>query len=138
MPSVEIQCLCGASVVRIKGDPMLQFFCHCDDCQATSGGSYVELAVFAAEDVEIVQDSLVEWTLKTMPRQRCRTCGTHMTATVAPGEMTGVKANLLPTGMFKPSYHQQCQYAVLPIIDRLPHYKQNPPDAGGTDERVDW
>jgi hypothetical protein len=40
MKKTEIQCLCGAIKVQIKGDPVEQFYCHCDDCQAASGGPY--------------------------------------------------------------------------------------------------
>jgi hypothetical protein len=34
--------------------------------------------------------------------------------------------------------HVQCQYAVLPVVDDLPHFKWFPPVAGGSNERVDW
>lgn len=83
--------LCGETVVRLRGEAQPQFYCHCDDCQATSGGAYTALAVYAASDAEVVKDNLVSWTLRTMPRHRCKTCGTHMTATVEPGKLTGVR-----------------------------------------------
>ncbi|CAA9563066.1 hypothetical protein AVDCRST_MAG81-812 [uncultured Synechococcales cyanobacterium] len=50
----------------------------------------------------------------------------------------GVKANLLPQGMFNPEFHIQCQYAVLPIQDDLPHVKAFPASFGGSDEMVAW
>jgi len=50
----------------------------------------------------------------------------------------GVKANLLPQGMFKPEFHIQCQYAVLPVKDNLPHFKSFPASFGGSDKMVDW
>jgi hypothetical protein len=138
MPEIEISCLCGECVVAIDGAPETQFYCHCDDCQATSGGAYIKVAVYSADAVRIVRDNLVAWTLRTMPRHRCKTCGTHMLATVEEGKLTGVKANLLPSEAFSPQYHQHCSYAVLPIVDDLPHYAGFAPEGGGSDDRVDW
>ena len=37
----RIQCRCGAVEVAITAEPIVQFFCHCDDCQAVHGGAYV-------------------------------------------------------------------------------------------------
>ena len=50
----------------------------------------------------------------------------------------GVKGNLLPPGMFKPQFHINCEFAVLPVKDDLPHYKSLPQVFGGSDEVVDW
>ena len=33
----KIQCRCGAVEVEISVGPIVQFFCHCDDCQAVHG-----------------------------------------------------------------------------------------------------
>ena len=35
---IKVQCRCGAVKVDITGEPIVQFFCHCDDCQAVHGG----------------------------------------------------------------------------------------------------
>ncbi|MEL6138284.1 MAG: GFA family protein [Cyanobacteria bacterium J06628_6] len=78
MKTTEISCLCGAVRAQLKGEPIAQFYCHCDDCQATSGGAYVGVAVYPTEAVQVTQGKLVTWTLKTLPRQRCATCGTHI------------------------------------------------------------
>lgn len=45
---------------------------------------------------------------------------------------------LLPKGLFKPAFHIQCQHALLPVRDDLPHYKGFPPLFGGSDEQVPW
>lgn len=134
----EIACRCGECVVRIDGDPMIQFYCHCDDCQAASGGAYVKTSVYSADAVSLLRGELETWTLKTMPRHRCRNCGTDMTADPDPGKLVGVKGDRLPSEQFTPTFHQQCQYAVLPIVDRLPHYKAMPAKFGGSDELVAW
>lgn len=51
---------------------------------------------------------------------------------------TGVKANLLPLGTFTPAFHIHCQFAVLPVVDDLPHYASLPGVFGGTDDVVAW
>ena len=48
------------------------------------------------------------------------------------------RSALLPKGEFNPTLHIQCQYAVMPVVDDLPHYKGFPPQFGGTSDLVDW
>jgi len=138
MKTTEISCLCGAVQVQLMGEPIAQFYCHCDDCQATSGGAYIGIAIYPLDAVTVTQGELITWTFRTFPRQRCALCGTHMLVEVTDIPAYGVKANLLPQGMFKPEFHIQCQYAVLPVKDNLPHYKAFPAQFGGSDETVDW
>ena len=73
-----------------------------------------------------------------MPRKRCATCGTQVLAEVPGGKQIGIKANLLLTGVFKPTFHENCRFAVVPVADELLHYKGYPAEFGGTDETVDW
>ncbi len=35
-----VQCRGGADEVEISAEPIVQFYCHCDDCQAVRGGAY--------------------------------------------------------------------------------------------------
>lgn len=74
--SVEIRCLCGAFKAQLTQEPVIQFYCHCDDCQAVSGGAYVSLAIVPAHALTITQGETVIWRLRTMPRERCAVCGT--------------------------------------------------------------
>ena len=138
METVDITCLCGSVQLQLSGKPAAQFYCHCDDCQATSGGAYISVAVYPADAVSHTKGELVAWTLKTMPRKRCAICGTQVLAEVPGGKQIGIKANLLPTGVFKPTFHENCRYAVVPVADELPHYKGYPTEFGGTDDRVGW
>jgi hypothetical protein len=46
-----------------------------------------------------------------------------------------VIATLLPRGTFQPAFHMQCQHALLPVRDALPHDKGYPAMFGGTDEQ---
>jgi hypothetical protein len=64
--------------------------------------------------------------------------GTYLFSEIARVGMRSVSAYLLPKGEFNPQFHVQCQHAVLPVADNLPHYKGFPASFGGVEEFVDW
>jgi hypothetical protein len=33
----KVLCRCGATELEISAEPIVQFYCHCDDCQAVHG-----------------------------------------------------------------------------------------------------
>jgi hypothetical protein len=114
---------------------MLQYCCHCDDCQAVHGKAY-PVSLFAALAVSVAHGHTDVFTLRTSPRTKCKRCGTYLFAEVA--GYAGVIGDLLPEGMFKPKFHIQCRYAAVPIQDDLPHYKGTPARFRGSDELVQW
>lgn len=138
MKNIEIQCLCGSAVLKITGEPVVQAYCHCDDCQAAHGAAYIATAAYPSQAIEILKGQLIPLVVKTAQRMRCANCGTLVFTEVANVGLRSVNATLLPKGYFKPQFHLQCQYAVLPVVDSLPHYKSFPAAFGGTDELVAW
>lgn len=136
--SFEISCLCGDTKVAIDGEPVGQFYCHCDDCQAVFGAAYIGVSLYPKDTVRVTQGNPASWKYKTNTRYRCPQCGTFLFSDPPRAPFYGVKANLLPEGVFKPTAHIQCQYAVLPVVDDLPHYKAFPAAVGGSDEQVHW
>lgn len=138
MNNIEIKCLCGSVVLKLTGEPVVQAYCHCDDCQVAHGAAYVATAAYPSHRVEVLKGQLIPLAVKTTPRMRCDTCGTFLFTEVANTGLRSVNATLLPKEQFKPQFHLQCQHAVLPIVDNLPHYKDFPAAFGGTDERVVW
>jgi len=136
--SIEIACLCGDISVSLEGDPVTQIYCYCDDCQATHGAAYVGAALYPNDAVTVTKGTPVKWTYKTNTRSRCGTCGTILIMDPAGAPFKGVKADRLPIGTFKPEFHIQCEYAILPVVDSLPHFKAFPPQFGGSEETVDW
>lgn len=138
MTTSEISCQCGAARLQLRGAPLTQFYCHCSDCRAVSGQPYISIAVFPAQAVTVTRGELGSWTYKTMPRRRCERCGTILMGEPPGLEVRGVRGDLLPAGLFKPEYHIHCREAVQPVADGLPHYRQLPPQFGGSDERADW
>ncbi len=135
---LSIACRCGAIGIEISAAPVAQFYCHCDDCQAAHGGAYAPEFVYPADAVRITRGEPMIWKLKRSPRYSCRECGTRLFIDVKPLQVRGVNGFLLPAGEFKPTFHMQCQFAVLPVVDDLPHYKARAPQFAGSDERVDW
>ena len=55
---MNIQCRCGAVELELASEPIVQFFCHCDDCQAVHGAAYAPESVYPADMVRIVRGSL--------------------------------------------------------------------------------
>jgi hypothetical protein len=134
----KIQCRCGAVEIEISAEPIVQFYCHCDDCQAVHGGAYAPESVYPADAVKVVRGDPLAWKLKRNPRFTCRECGTRLFIDVEAKRLRGVNGYLLPPGKFQPAFHVQCQFAVRPIVDDLPHYKGMPALFGGSDDMVGW
>jgi hypothetical protein len=126
---------CRAIEIEISGEPVAQFYCHCDDCQIVHGGAYAPESVYAADAVRVVRGEPAAWTLKRNPRVTCRGCGTRLFIDVLALRLRGVY--LLPPARFQPQFHMQCQFAVHPVEDSLPHFKSRPARFGGSDETVD-
>ena len=134
----HVQCPCGSVHLQLTGTPIPQVYCHCDDCRTAHAAAYVASAAYPAEAVTVTQGELHARVLKTTPRMACSVCGGHLFSELPEFGMRSVNAFLLPPGVFQPQMHIQCQHAVLPVQDDLPHYKDWPPAHGGSDETVDW
>lgn len=135
---MRVNCRCGTIELEIAAAPLAQFYCHCDDCQAVHGAAYVPESAYPADAVTVVKGEPASWTLKRNPRLFCRDCGTRLFIEVAALKVRGLNGYLLPAEAFRPQFHMQCQYAVRPVTDDLPHYRARPSQFGGSDERVDW
>jgi len=124
-----LTCPCGAIEVTVRGVPVAQFYCHCDDCRKMTSGAYAAESVHAAAAV---------WTLQRNPRHYCGTCGGRLFIEIPRLTLRGVNAFLLPQDAFTPQFHVNCRFAVRPVNDELPHFARMPPQFGGSDEKVDW
>jgi hypothetical protein len=138
MTPIETGCLCGAVRIRIDGEPVAGFYCHCPDCRAAHGAAYVGVAVYPSAAVELVAGEVAIFTLESLPRAFCPRCGTRLFARVPGTDLTGVVAARLPEGAFRPEYHIHCRHALAPVRDGLAHYRALPPAFGGDEAQVDW
>jgi hypothetical protein len=132
-----IHCPCGAIEMLLSGEPMAQFYCHCDDCQQVHGKAYPS-SLYPASAVIVRIGATETLTLKTTPRTKCKRCGTYLFAEVPGYGVRGVNSELLTVGMFHPAFHVQCRYVAASIQDDLPHYKDNPARFYGSDELMQW
>ena len=138
MEAITLKCCCGSVQLLISAPAIAQFYCHCDDCQATSGGAYVPLALFSSDHVAVIGETLSTWTYKTLPRTRCSKCGTFLFGEPPGSGFRGVSGSLFEAGAFQSRFHIRCRYAIAPVKDTLPHFSSLPASLGGTDETVEW
>src|ERR1700751_2969682 len=116
----RIQCRCGAVEVEITAEPIAQFYCHCDDCQAVYGAAYVPESVYPADAVKVIRGDPTNWRLKRNPRVTCRECGTRLFIDVEAKRLRGGNGFLPPPVQFQPAFHMQCRFSVRPVVDSLP------------------
>jgi hypothetical protein len=76
--------------------------------------------------VEVERGTPTPMVVKETERMCCGDCGSYLFSELARVGMRSVNAYLLPRGEFNPQFHVQCQHAVLPVVDHLPHYKTSP------------
>jgi hypothetical protein len=133
----HVRCGCGVVEVQLTGEPMAQYFCHCDDCQAVHGKAYA-VALYPASAVAVTRGETGAFTLKTSPRTKCSRCATYLFTEVPGYPFRGVNGDLLPDGRFNPEFHVQCRFAVAPIEDELPHYRDRPAKFRGSGELMSW
>jgi hypothetical protein len=138
LKNLNLQCRCSEVALRVTGEPVVQLYCHCDDCRAAHGAAYVAAVIYPETAVKITRGTPTPIVVRTNKRFRCEACGTHMFSEIEAVGLRSVNAFLFPKGEFQPQAHVQCQHAVLPVKDSLPHYKGFPAAAGGSDECVDW
>jgi hypothetical protein len=133
--SVTTKCPCGAVVLTLTGTPSTAFYCHCRDCRLVHGAAYTLEAMYPARAVEIDGETKV-FVLKTTPRVFCAQCGSRLTADLAAAGLRGVNGVLLPD--FRAKMHINCESAVVPVRDGLPHYLRMPTSFGGDGALADW
>lgn len=139
MSTTPIQCLCGDVKIELNGGPFAQVYCHCDICQTAHSAAYDPVAMYPAEAVKVVVGKTISWSVARTPRVTCARCGTRLFQEPPNIPVRGVNATLLPKGRFTAMWHHQCQHAVAPIADDLPHYKGYPIAIGGqSDELIGW
>jgi hypothetical protein len=136
--AMVLTCPCGAIELKVEGQPIAQFYCHCRDCRKMTSGAYAAESVHHENDVTVTRGTPAVWMLERNPRHYCATCGGRLFIEIASRHLRGVNAFLLPATEFHPQFHVNCSSAVLPIRDGLPHFAKMPPAFGGSDEKVDW
>ena len=133
----RVECPCGDIEMELGGEPVVQLYCHCDDCQRAHGAACAPVAIYHTRDVKVVRGEPREWRLVSTPRFFCPNCGTRLFV-LGSEQHCAVNAYLLPAGSFRPALHIYCEFAPLPLGDGLPHYARVPARWGGSDEQMHW
>jgi len=101
-------CVCGALRYRAEGDPVLQGFCHCRNCQRLSGAGHIGFICFPESAVTLEgatrAHSLTGGSGRTATRYACPTCqsGVFGRAEVMPGQINLYAGSLDDTSQFRP------------------------------------
>lgn len=138
MNPIQASCRCGEVTLTISAEPVAQFFCHCRDCQMAHSGAYVAASMHPAAAVVASGGELSTRVMRTTRRMQCAHCGTPLFAELDSFGIRSVNAYLLPEAAFQPQFHVQCQDAVRPVVDGLPHYRVFPARFGGSDDCMEW
>jgi hypothetical protein len=70
-----LACPCALVELTVRGTPLAQFYCHCDDCRKMTSGAYAAESVYRGNDVEVARGEAAVWTLARNPRHFCAACG---------------------------------------------------------------
>ena len=51
-------CACGAIRYKSTGEPVIMLYCHCRDCQRSSGGPFSSFVIVSTEAFKLLQGAL--------------------------------------------------------------------------------
>lgn len=123
-------CDCGASRFQVNARPFARFICHCTICQAYTGKACSDVTVLRARDVELADESPVNYRKHRLPpniaRGSCPSCGKPVIefGLAGPARLAFVPAanyadaSSLPPASLHLFYHRRLRDAQ----DRLPKH----------------
>lgn len=78
----KAECCCGACVVHVKGEPLLNGICNCNNCKKRTGSAFGHSAYFAETNFELLKGKLQSYDLSNdagkQQRHFCLKCGTTL------------------------------------------------------------
>ena len=96
------RCECGAVQFEVHGPMRKVVYCHCKQCQRTSG-YYVAATACAVPDLKMTEDSGLEWYVSSDIADRgfCKVCGSSIFYRPNHGRHISIMAGTLdrPTGL---------------------------------------
>ena len=127
-------CHCGAVRYRWKGDPELTFYCHCTDCQKTTGSPYSMELMVSADGFE-VDGSAASYVVtgdsgKPVTRWFCSACGSgiYLQSDADEGYVFLKAGTLDDASWVKPQMHiyTAARQPFVKLSDGLPEYEGAP------------
>lgn len=139
MSQGSIRCDCGSSQASLAAAPLFRVICHCTLCQRYNRAPFGDVALFRAADVEIDDESGIEYTAWKQPpmvqRGRCRACdGSAWERIGLPGlALVGVPVeNVQSQTLPPPAAHIYYGTRVADVDDGLPKHE------GGFSSNLVW
>jgi hypothetical protein len=127
-------CHCGASRYHCTSEPELTFYCHCRDCQRTTGSPY-SMELMVADDGFEIEGSLSSYVVtgdsgKPVTRWFCSACGSgiYLESAADPGYVFLKVGSLDDASWVKPDVHiyTAAKQPWTHISDGLPEYEGAP------------
>jgi hypothetical protein len=135
-------CFCGAVQFRLKGEPEVMAYCHCDSCRHWSAGPVSAFTLWKPDALQISDgaDKIAEFEKnprtedKTILSKRkwCTQCGGHIYTEHPTMGLIDVPAAVITDLDFQPVFHVHYQETVHQLSDGLPKFKDLPKEAGGS------
>jgi hypothetical protein len=136
----EGRCFCGAVRLEVSGPPIVQAYCHCNDCRAWSGTPVTPATLWPADAVRVTagEEQVLSYS-KTGDtiRKSCSKCGGALMAEIPAAGLIDVFAGVLRDFDYTPSAHVHYAQRMLDIRDGLPKFRDMPADGGGSGEMME-
>lgn len=126
-------CLCGAIRYECSADPSGVVYCHCRNCQVTSGGAFSSNVMVPPDSLTITSGALTRYedtaeSGNTVSREFCNQCGSALVSRPGP-HMLVIKAGSLddPSGLkpFMSIWEGSAQPWALKC-EGIPSFEKNP------------
>lgn len=133
-------CFCGSVALEVAGEPMLQGYCHCDDCRHWSGSPVTCYALWQSDAVRITEgaDKVGSYSKSGQAeRKHCSECGGALMTVIPAGGLTDVYPALLTGFRFQPQAHVHYALRQFDMPDGLPKFRDMPDTAGGSGEMIE-
>jgi len=127
-------CHCGAVTYKITKAPDLTFYCHCQDCQKTTGGPF-SVEMMLEEHAFEIKGALSSYVVtgdsgKPVTRWHCSNCasGIYLTCEADPGYVFLKVGTLDDSQWVTPEMHiyASTRQPWLKLEDELPVYQRAP------------
>lgn len=131
--SISASCQCGAVKFITSSQPLIQFVCHCKDCQTATGLPFVGIVFFKRKHVEIsgdlAQHQFTADSGKATSRDYCVQCGAVMfdQSEGFPGIIGVMQERILGDFEFLPQSHVwvKSKLAEIVIPEGAPQFQEN-------------
>ena len=130
---ITARCQCGAVQFTANSQPLIQFVCHCRDCQTATGLPFAGIVFFKRKHVEILgelgQHKFTADSGKATSRDYCVQCGSVVfdQSEGFPGIIGVMQERILGDFEFLPQSHVwvKSKLAEIVIPEGAPQFQEN-------------